>query len=91
MRCDHRRASARIRIDGSPGGQWTNPVEDTVSLFKLPSVVFGVAWADAIAVGVVFHVNSAPRFSAAFALGEFPSCDDTNLLHWIAIAFAMPG
>ena len=79
-----------MRIDGSPGGQWTNSVEGAVSLFKLPSVVLCVAWSDAFAFAVVFQVNKAPRFAAAFALGEVACKDDTNALHWSAIAFAIP-
>jgi hypothetical protein len=86
------RASARIKIEASPGGQWTNCVEvsGVIVALKLPSFVLGVAWSDAFAVAVVFQVNKAPRLAAAFAFREFVCEDNAYALHWLAIAFAIP-
>ena len=65
-------------------------IKDSVLFLQVPSIIFGIAWPYALAIGVVFHVNSAPRFSAAFAFWQFISEDNTDSFHCSAIAFAIP-
>jgi len=67
-----------MRMAGSPGGQRTNREEDSVVLFELPSFVFGVAGADALAVSVVIVVQFAPWLSAAFAFWQIGGEDNSD-------------
>ncbi len=50
-------------------------------ILKFPTIIFGVAYPWAFAIGVVRHVKSAPRFSAAFAFWEFVCKDNADSLH----------
>lgn len=65
-------------------------IKGSVVLCQGKAFIFSVVGADTVAVCVVFQVNRAPRFSAAFTLGEFVREDNTNALHCSAIACAMP-
>ena len=86
---DRSLASASIIRIGS-GSQRTYSVEDAVFFDEFPSVIFGVAWPRAGAVGVVLLADHAKRFSAIGAWFTVGGADNTNALHWLAIASAIP-
>lgn len=82
-------AKACINRAGS-GLQRTYRVEDSVFFDTFPSVIFSVAGSDTLAFCVVFIAGATEWLSAALAWLAFVRKFDTNSLHWLAIASAIP-